>query len=310
MEFVIRLCQHRRMLKSLRRGIGRGSRIGLLAVAAAVLFGPVAAHAADKPGNPERGEYVLRLGGCISCHTDTKNKGEPLAGGVALKSPYGTFYAPNITPDPETGIGGWSTEDFIRAMTLGEPPSGLPYYPAFPYTSYTRMERQDLIDLKAYLDTVKPVKYQAPDNDLRFPYNLRIGIVFWRWLYFKPGPFVPDPDKSAEWNRGAYIVTGPAHCGECHSPRNFFGAVDTSHALAGTREGPDGDPVPGITQHAKRGIGGWTKDEIVDVLKSGFMPDGDVIGGSMAEMIENSSSHWTDADLEAVADYLLSLPAR
>lgn len=266
--------------------------------------------AADKPGDAERGEYVVRLGGCNSCHTNAQKGGKPLAGGVALKSPYGTFYGPNITPDRETGIGGWSTEDFIRAMTEGKPPSGLPYYPAFPYTSYTKMKRQDLIDLKAYLDTVTPVNFRAPEHDLKFPYNIRLAIVGWRLLFFKPGPFEPDPEKSESWNRGAYIVTGPAHCGECHSPRNFFGAVDESQALAGTNAGPDGKAVPGITPHAKRGIGDWSKDDIATLLEEGFMPDGDFIGGSMSEVVENSSSHWTEDDRDAVADYLLALPAR
>lgn len=268
------------------------------------------AGAADAPGNAERGAYILRLGGCVACHTDTKKKGAPLAGGVALKTPFGTFYTPNITPDKETGIGGWSTEDFIRAMTEGKPPSGLPYYPAFPYTSYTHMARQDLIDLKAYLNTVKPVKYTAPPHKLHFPYNMRIGIVFWRLLFFKPGPFVPHADKSAAWNRGAYIVTGPAHCGECHSPRNFFGAVDEAQALTGTSAGPEGKPIPGITQNPKHGIGGWSKGDITELLNSGFMPDGDVVGGAMAEVVEDSSSHWTDADRAAVAEYLLTLPVR
>jgi len=292
----------------LRQADSRSWIAALAALFAVVVSGAI--NAADQPGDAKRGEYILRLGGCAACHTDTKKKGAPMAGGVALKSPYGTFYVPNITPDPETGIGGWSTEDFIRAMTEGKPPSGLPYYPAFPYTSYTRMKRQDLIDLKTYLDTVKPVKYRAPTHDLRFPYNIRLAIVGWRLLFFKPGPFVPSPEKSESWNRGAYIVTGPAHCGECHSPRNFFGAVDESQALAGTSAGPEGKPIPGITQHTKRGIGGWSKDEIVDLLESGFLPDGDVVGGAMSEVIENSSSHWTEDDRKAVAEYLLSLPAR
>lgn len=281
-----------------------------LAAIAILMTSTAPGAAADEPGNAERGAYVLRLGGCSACHTDVKNKGEPLAGGAALKSPYGDFYAPNITPDPETGIGKWSTEDFIRAMTEGKPPSGLPYYPAFPYTSYTKMKRQDLIDLKAYLDSVKPVKHRAPANDLRFPYNIRLAIVGWRLLFFKPGPFVPDPAKSESWNRGAYIVTGPAHCGECHSPRNFFGAVDESQALSGTNAGPDGKAVPNITAHEKRGIGKWSKDGIASLLEDGTMPDGDFIGGSMSEVIEYSSSHWTEADRNAVAEYILSLPAR
>ena len=281
----------------------------ILPLAALVVL-PAAAGAADAPGNAERGAYVLRLGGCVACHTDAKKKGPPLAGGAALTSPYGSFYAPNVTPDRETGIGGWSTEDFIRAMQAGKPPKGLPYYPAFPYTSYTRMTRQDLIDLKAYLDTVPPVRNQAPRHALHFPYNLRAAMVPWRWLFFDDKPFASDPAKSAAWNRGAYIVNGPGHCSECHSPRNFFGAVIENQAFAGTESGPDGKRIPGISQHPKRGIGAWSAKDIAYMLSSGFKPDGDVIGGTMAEVVENASSHWTDADRDAVAEFLKSLPAR
>ena len=283
-------------------------RIGLTAAALAALA--AAAPAADAPGNPERGAYVLRLGGCVSCHTDSKNNGLPLAGGVALKSPFGTFHVPNITPDPETGIGGWSTEDFIRAMTQGKPPEGLPYYPSFPYTSYTRMTRQDLIDLKAYLDTVPPVRKETPPHDLGFPYNIRVAMIPWQWLFFDAGTFTPDPEKSEAWNRGAYLVTGPGHCGECHSPRNFFGAVIQDQALTGTDAGPDGKRIPGLLQHGKRGVGAWSKSDIVYLLKTGGTPDGDVVGGAMGDVVEHSTSHWTDADLEAVAEYLKSLSAR
>ena len=289
---------------TLYRHILRAAALAALAVA------PAPSMAADAPGNAERGAYILRLGGCISCHTDSKKKGAPMAGGVALKSPYGTFYAPNITPDRETGIGGWSTDDFIRAMTEGKPPQGMPYYPAFPYTSYTRMTRQDLIDLKAYLDTVPPVRNETPAHEMRFPYNLRVAMVPWQWVFFDDGTFKPDPRKSEAWNRGAYIVTGPAHCGECHSPRNFFGDVIEDQALSGNEAGPDGKRVPGITQHPKRGIGAWTKKDIAYMLKTGSAPSGDAVGGAMGEVIENSTSHWTDADLDAVAEYLKSLPAR
>jgi mono/diheme cytochrome c family protein len=292
------------MIRALSRHL-----LGVAAAAIAMAL-PALAMAADAPGNAERGAYILRLGGCISCHTDSKNKGAPLAGGVALKSPYGTFYPPNITPDRETGIGGWSTEDFIGAMTEGKPPHGLPFYPAFPYTSYTRMTRQDLIDLKAYLDTVPPVRKETPPHDIRFPYNIRVAMIPWRWLFFDPGTFEPNPEKSDVWNRGAYLVTGPAHCGECHSPRNFFGAVLQEEALSGSDTGPDGKGVPSLLQHPKRGIGSWTKSDIVYMLKTGGTPDGDSVGGAMGEVVENSTSHWTDADLEAVAEYLKSLPVR
>ena len=261
-------------------------------------------------GDAKRGEYVARLGGCHSCHTDHKKRGPSLAGGVTLKSPFGTFHVPNITPDKETGIGGWSEEDFIRAMTEGVAPDGSHYYPSFPYTSYTRMTRQDLVDLKAYLDAVQPVRKETPAHELSFPYNIRFMLGPWKWIFFDRGEFEPKPDRSGTWNRGAYIVTGPAHCGECHTARNFFGATSDDFALGGTRVGADGEPVPNITPHPKQGIGTWSSSDIEFALKSGMLPDGDFVGSSMAEMVENSSSHWTDADIKAVAEYLRSLPKR
>lgn len=261
-------------------------------------------------GDAKRGEYISRLGGCHSCHTNPKDKDSALAGGVALKSPFGVFHAPNITPDKETGIGGWSDEDFVRAMTDGVAPDGSHYYPSFPYTSYTRMTRRDLIDLKAYLDTVRPVRKETPPHDLSFPYNIRFMLGPWKWIFLDKGEFEPKPDRSDSWNRGAYIVTGPAHCGECHTARNFFGATSDDFALGGARVGADGEPTPNITPHAKQGIGSWSSSDIEFALKSGMLPDGDFVGSSMAEMVENSSSHWTDADIRAVAEYLLSLPKR
>ena len=281
-------------------------------VAGTALSSPAASQSKSETvaGDAKRGAYIARLGGCKSCHTDTKNRGPDLAGGVALKSPFGTFHVPNITPDKETGIGGWSTADFIQAMTDGRAPDGSHYFPSFPYTSYTRMKRQDLVDLKAYLDTVKPVKQQARDHEMQFPYNLRVMLGPWKWLFFRRGTYEPDPKKSAAWNRGAYIVTGPAHCGECHTARNFFGATGAEFALAGTRKGADGKPVPNITPHPKDGIGGWSESDVEFALKSGMMPDGDFLGSSMAEVIENSSSHWTESDLKAVTEYLRSLPKR
>ena len=276
-------------------------------VAITVSISPLLAAA---KGDPKRGEYVSRLGGCSSCHTDTKAKGAYLAGGLALKTPFGTFYAPNITPDRDTGIGGWSEANFINAMTEGTAPDGSPYYPAFPYTSYTRMTRQDLIDLKAYLDSITPVRNAVPPHDLSFPYNIRFALNIWKWLFFTAGTFQPDPKQSALWNRGAYIVTGPGHCGECHTVRNVFGATNDDYALAGAKKGPDGEPVPNITPHASNGIGKWSVDEIIDLLKSGDLPDGDMVGSAMADVVDNNSSYWTDRDLKAVAEYLLSVPKR
>ena len=260
-------------------------------------------------GDAKHGEYVARLGGCHACHTDPAKKDAPLAGGLALTTPYGTFYVPNITPDPETGIGGWSDSDFVRAMTEGVAPDGSSYYPAFPYTSYTRMLRQDLLDLKAYLDTVKPVRNAVRSHDLRFPYSVRSAMRVWKWLFFRPGTFHPDPSKSASWNRGAYLVTGPGHCGECHTARNLLGATKESHALAGMKKGPDGKRVANITPHPQDGIGLWSPDDIVEFLKTGKRPFGEDVDAPMDEVIANSTSHWTLGDRKATAEYLLSLPA-
>lgn len=281
-----------------------------LALAVFVLANLSSASYAAAAGDAKHGEYVARLGGCHSCHTNPKKKDAPLAGGVELTSPYGTFHVPNITPDPETGIGRWSDSDFIHAMTEGVAPDGRHYYPAFPYTSYTRMTRQDLLDLKAYLDTVRPVRNVVRPHDLRFPYNFRFALGAWKWLFFRPGSFKPDPEKNAAWNRGAYIVTGPGHCGECHTVRNFLGATNENHALAGTKKGPDGNRVPNITPRSKEGIGLWSAKDMVDFLKTGTPPYGETVDFPMDAVVANSTSHWRDDDLKAVATYLLSLPKR
>jgi mono/diheme cytochrome c family protein len=257
-------------------------------------------------GDPAHGEYVLRLGGCVTCHTDQSNGGALLAGGRALVSPFGTFYTSNITPDPDTGIGGWSTGEFVRAMTEGISPEGHPYYPAFPYPSYTHMTRQDLVDLKAYLDTVDPVANEVPDHDLDFPFGFRPPLEGWRLMFFEDGTFEPDPTRSDAWNRGAYIVNGPGHCSECHTPRNALGAPERDRFLAGTRDGPDGKPVPNITPHAD-GIEEWSKGDLVFAFQTSILPDGDVFGGAMGELVKDGLSHLAKEDLEAIAEYLLSV---
>jgi len=258
-------------------------------------------------GDPAHGEYVLRLAGCVSCHTDEKNGGQFLAGGRALATPFGTFYTPNITPDPATGIGGWSKGAFLRALSEGVSPGGHLLYPAFPYTSYTRMTQQDGLDLEAYLETVQPVANQVRDHALDFPFGFRPLLDGWRLLYFEDGAYQPDPAQSEAWNRGAYIVTGPGHCGECHTPRNALGARQHDRFLAGTRDGPDGKPVPNITSHDD-GIGGWSKSDIAFALQTGILPDGDVLGGAMSEVIDDATSHLSADDRNAIAEYLLSLP--
>jgi mono/diheme cytochrome c family protein len=283
--------------------------LATLAGLAACLFVPRDGEPAEigASGDPARGEYVLRLGGCVTCHTDEKNGGAFLAGGRALSSPYGTFYTSNITPDPKTGIGGWPTAAFVRAMTEGISPDGHPYFPAFPYTSYTRMRPEDLVDLKAYLDTVAAVAKQVPDHDLRFPFGFRPLLWGWRLLFFDAGTFQPDPDRSEAWNRGAYIVNGPGHCSECHTPRNALGASERDRFLAGNRDGPDGKPVPNITPDEQDGIGKWSKTDVTFALKTSILPDGDVLGGAMAEVVEDETSHWSDQDREAVAEYLFTV---
>jgi mono/diheme cytochrome c family protein len=272
-----------------------------------------AAGAGAEPRNIENGRYMFYAGGCASCHAvpasskcDDPNYKDPLAvsGGRCLKTPFGAFYAPNITPDPETGIGGWTDADFIKAMTEGVSPSGKNYYPAFPYASYRHMKREDLLDLKAFLDTLKPVRAQAPLHDLSFPYNVRSGLGFWKWLNLGPAGFAPDPSKSAEVNRGAYLVEGPGHCGECHTPRSALGGSIQDRKLSGA-PAPEGKGfVPNITPDAT-GLASWSAKDIAYALETGMTPEGDVLGGAMAKVQENMA-HLTPQDRDAIAAYLKS----
>lgn len=241
------------------------------------------------------------MSGCAACHTAAG--GAFLAGGRRLKTPFGDFLVPNITPDPATGIGGWSEDDLVRAMTEGVSPTGGHYYPSFPYTSYTRMRREDIADLKAYLDTVPAVANEAGPHELGFPFSVRLGNFFWKLLFFAPGEYRPDPARDAEWNRGAYIVNGPGHCGECHTPRNFVGGARNDLALAGAAA-PEGN---GRRAPALAGID-WSVDDIDFALDAGLSPDGDVIGSTMAAVIKDNTSKLTAADRRAIAVYLKSLP--
>jgi mono/diheme cytochrome c family protein len=254
-----------------------------------------------------RGQYLFNAAGCRNCHTDDKKKGPLLAGGGALKTPFGTFYGPNITPHRGTGIGGWSDADFIRAMREGIAPDGRHYYPAFPYTSFTRMTDADLRDLKAYIFSLPPVARRNRSHDLSFPYGIRAGLWFWKKLYLEKGPHKQRADRSLQWNRGAYLVEALTHCGECHTPRGTLGALDRGLWLAGTKDGPEGEPVPNITPDPKTGIGGWKTDEIIDALETGSLPDGDEFGSLMADVVEHGTSKLTAADRRAIAVYLKSL---
>ena len=255
-----------------------------------------------------RGGYVFRAAGCLSCHTDRKNKGQPLAGGRALPTPFGTFYSPNITPDEETGIGGWTTEDLAQAVREGLAPDGSHYYPSFPYTSYTGMADRDVADLWAFLMAQAPVVRKNTPHELHLPFRFRPVLGIWKALFFESGRLADDPAKDAVWNRGAYLVESLGHCRECHTPRNVLGGADNSRRLAGTAKGPQGKKVPNITPHPKDGIGDWRESDIVFYLKTGFLPDGDVAGGVMGEVIDDGTSHLNDADLAAIAAYLRDLP--
>lgn len=314
-----------------RRGVSGGSpAAGMAAVAALLLaVAPVSgwAQQEEAPGQeapgqeqvPEapdeqvddtviRGEYVFRAAGCFACHTDTAAGGEMLAGGPAVATAFGTFYAPNITPDPVHGIGGWSEADFFRALREGVAPDGSHYYPAFPYTSYTGASDQDLRDLKAYLDTVPPVARPSRPHELSFPYSWRPLLAAWKWQNFEPGRFEPDPARPDSWNRGAYLTVALAHCAECHTPRGRLGGWDRDAWMAGSRDGPTGERVPNITPDPGSGIGNWSQGDVAWLLLTGATPIGDVVGGSMGAVIEHGTRHLTNEDRQAIAEYLMSLP--
>ena len=254
-----------------------------------------------------RGKYVFDAAGCAGCHTDTKNKGRLLAGGRALKTPFGVFYSPNITPHAEHGIGAWSDEDFLRALRHGVAPDGSHYFPVFPYTSYTGIADADLGDLKAYIFSLPAVARPNQPHEAGPPFGWRFLVPFWKWLNFTPGPFAPDPGRDEAWNRGAYLVEALGHCGECHTPRDTLGAAIPDMKLAGTPSGPEGGVVPNITPDEKTGIGGWSASDLISLFKMGMKPDFDFVGGAMGEVVANSTSRLGDTDLAAVIAYLRSL---
>ncbi len=256
-----------------------------------------------------RGEYLFNAAGCANCHTDRRNKGPLLGGGPALKTAFGIFYGPNISPHPTQGIGGWSEADFIRAMREGVAPDGSHYYPAFPYGSFTLMTDSDLKDIKAYIFSLAPVARPSRRHDLAFPFNVRAGVWLWKALYFENGPFKPRRNRSRQWNRGAYLVEALVHCGECHTPRTALGGLRRRLWLAGNGDGPDGERVPNITPDIKTGIGKWSAGEIVEALELGMLPDGDDFASPMADVVEHGTSKLTPADRLAIAVYLKSLKA-
>ena len=253
-----------------------------------------------------RGEYLTRAGGCFSCHTVPG--GTPLAGGRALETPFGTFYSPNITPDAETGIGRWSAADFRQALRRGVRPDGASYFPVFPYPSFSGITDDDLEAMRAYLMSRPAARQPNRPHAVAFPFSWRFLQRGWKLLFFRPGPFTPDPHQSAARNRGAYLVTALTHCGECHTPRNAFGALTHDRPLAGTPDGPDDMPVPNITPDKTTGIGDWTREELAELLKTGTTPELGTVKGAMREAIQDGLRDLTAEDRAAIADYVFAQP--
>jgi len=292
-------------------------RLGL-AVMAVVVIGAAAfwmltipatvPASALEPRTPdlENGRTIFYAGGCAACHaTPDQEDRARLGGGLGLKSPFGKFFAPNISPDRNDGIGAWSEANFVTALWKGTSPDGRHYYPVFPYTSYQRMKLDDVRDLFAYLKTLPTVEGKTRDHDLPIPFRIRRVLGGWKLLFLDGMPFKPDPSKSAQWNRGAYLVNGPGHCAECHSPRNRLGGIIERQRFAGgpDPEGSDGW-IPNITQ---AGIGDYSEQDIGGVLETGDLPNGDSVGGAMRAVVRNTSKLSAE-DRAAIAAYVKSLP--
>jgi mono/diheme cytochrome c family protein len=279
-----------------------------VAAGAALVLGHGASRAqneqASAPADPQlvaKGQYIVAAGDCQGCHTVAG--GQPFAGGRPIATPFGTVLSANITP---AGIGGWTADQFYRAMHEGIGAGGGHLYPAFPYNYYTKVTRADSDAAFAYLKTLKPVENHLKRNQLNFPFNIRFLMTFWNWLFLKKGPFVPDPSKSEVWNRGAYLVQGLGHCGACHTPTNFMGAPKMRQAYEGGRFGLWF--APDLTPNRRTGLGGWSRPELLEFLKTGRNVHTNV-QGEMGEVVQYSTSQLTDADLNAIATYLADQPA-
>jgi mono/diheme cytochrome c family protein len=280
--------------------------VAALAIAGWVLTAPQplsagVASAMSEPGDPAAGRVVYYLAGCGACHSSgpADSASIQLGGGAELKTPFGSFYPPNISPDPIDGIGKWTAQDFANAVMAGVSPADEHLYPAFPYPSYRHMAVKDVRDLYAFLKTTTPVSGKRPPNTLSFPFSIRRAVGVWKLLYL-PGVLQPPaiaPEAVEE--RGRYLVEGPGHCGECHSPRSFLGGVIADRRLTGATL-PDGKKAPNITAS---GLKKWSEQDIADALSTGLTPDGDVLAGAMAEVVTNLA-HAPAADLSAMAHYL------
>jgi mono/diheme cytochrome c family protein len=250
------------------------------------------------------GKALVIAGDCASCHTADPAK--PFAGGKRINTPFGGIYSPNLTPDRDTGLGAWSEGDFHRALRSGVAPDGSRYYPAFPYPYFTKLTRQDIEAIRLYLATLAPVHSIEPPPELHWPLNYRVVMRVWNALFFRPGIFEPNQQKSTEWNRGGYLVTGVAHCGACHTPKNLFGADRRGRSFGGGEV--DGWYAPRLDNAARSGLKSWSEDDLVEYLSSGRNGKSHA-DGPMAEVVVNSTSQMSDADVRAIAVYLKDLPA-
>jgi mono/diheme cytochrome c family protein len=249
----------------------------------------------------QRGRYLVTLGDCTACHADPTRTDSPFGGGHPVPTPFGTLIAPNITPDPQTGIGNWSAQQFDDAVRRGRMPDGKRLYPAMPYPYFARMSAADVRAIRAYLETVTPVHHAVISDQLPFPLSIRASMIFWDWLYYRPGEWQPRSDKSAAWNRGSYIVEGPGHCGACHTPKSFLGGDKRSRKFQGYSL--QGWFAPDLTGDPARGLSAWTTQDIVQYLKTGHNRF-DAASGPMAEEVKDSSSGMSAQDLAAIAAFL------
>jgi mono/diheme cytochrome c family protein len=272
------------------------------ALVALVAAGGVRAADMQSFDTIERGRYLAVVADCAACHT--RPGGRPYAGGVTLQTPFGSLIAPNITPDPKVGIGSWTDEEFIAALRDGRGRGGIYLYPAMPYPAYTKMTREDALAIRAYLQTIDPAPDEIEPDQLPFPFNIRATMIVWNVMNFTAGRVAPDPSKSAQWNRGRYLVDALGHCGTCHTRKSVMGADENAGYLRGNRLG--GWYAPNITADQQKGIGSWSVRDIDTYLRTGANAF-TLSSGPMGEEVTHSSSHMTDSDIEAIAVYLLSL---
>jgi mono/diheme cytochrome c family protein len=281
----------------------------VLLLSAFALCGCHATDAAeDSRDFPEvdTGRYLATVSDCAACHTE-QGSDQAFAGGRPIETPFGTLLASNITPDRETGIGAWTDDEFVNALTRGTGRGGAHLYPAMPYNYLTKLSREDALAIRAYLKSVPPVHHAVTANQLPFPFDIRVSMVAWNALFFTPGAFRPTEGKSDGWNRGAFLVEGPGHCGACHTPKNILGGTEASKALQGDRI--DGWLAPNITNDFQRGLGHWSSDDIVAYLKTGHTALA-AASGPMGEAVALSTSRMTDGDLHAIASYLKDQPGQ